>query len=134
MSDDFYEDLQAFLVANAGILAIVSNRVHPLKLPQEPTLPALTFQEISKPREYSHSGDSSLANPSYQITAWATTKRGAAVLGKAVRNALSGYSGAMGDTTVYSSFVQNEIDRYEAETGLYNKVQDFLFRIKEVLT
>lgn len=39
--------LYAHLAADAGLAAVVSTRIYPMQLPQQPTLPALTYQRIS---------------------------------------------------------------------------------------
>jgi hypothetical protein len=40
--------LVAHLNAHAGLSALVGSRIYPLILPQSPTLPAVTFQQISR--------------------------------------------------------------------------------------
>ncbi len=39
--------LYTHLTTDAGLAAVISTRVYPLALPQQPTLPAVTYQRIS---------------------------------------------------------------------------------------
>lgn len=127
----FYQDLYTYLQTQAGLTALVSTRMYPVRMPQSPTLPALVIQKVARAREYSQSGDSNLANPTYQIRCWAETHEDAVALQVQVEGALSAFSGTMGSETVYSAFIENVIDDFEEETGLYSQIVDVDFWHKD---
>ena len=115
--------LQAYLAAN---VALCGGRVWPMKLPQKPTLPAITYRKISGPRIQTHDGASGLAHPRIQISCWAETYLAAKQLAEEVRQDLDGFSGAMGATHVGSMFLSNETDLYDPETGRWHIPVDFI--------
>ena len=127
----FYQDLYTYLQTQSGLTDLVDTRMYPVKLPQKPAMPALVIQKIARPREYSHSGDSNLANPTYQIRCWATTHEAAVALQVQVEAALSAFSGTMGTETVYSAMIDNVIDDFETETGLVSQIVDVEFWHKD---
>lgn len=127
----FYTDLFTYLQTISALTTLVSTRMYPLRLPQKPTLPALVIQKIARPRVYSHSGDSNLANPTYQISCWAETHEGAVALEVQLETALTGFSGTMGAETVYAAFIANVLDDFEPDTALYRQIVDVEFWHKD---
>lgn len=125
------QGLVTYLLLDAGLIAIIGNRLHDDVLPQSPTVPALVWQRISTPREYSHSGSSHLAMPRFQFSCWATTRLGAINLANALKGALDAYSGAMGSETVYAAYLENELGSYDGETGLRREILDYRIDHKE---
>lgn len=133
--------LYAELTGNAGVKALVSTRVYPLRAPQDATLPYLIYQKISNARDYSHDGATLLVHPRFQFKAVSTTFDGSRALFHAVRAVLSGYSGTMGGVggvSVNGGFLENEYDQverglvsYEPELGAYVTYFDFFFRHQE---
>ena len=104
------------LTGYAGLAALVGTRIYRVTLPVDPTLPAVTFQRIDTPREYSHDGDSHLPHPRFQISCWATTQSVAEAVADQVRGALRGWHLAYGE----AAFVEDQADAYEPETGIYH--------------
>ncbi len=49
-------DLKAYAGSYTGLTALISDRLYPMMLPQEPTLPAATYLIVDDPQTYSHSG------------------------------------------------------------------------------
>ena len=123
----FYKALYTYLQTQADLTALVSTRMYPVRLPQKPTLPALVITKIAKPREYSHSGDSNLANPTYQFDCWAKTHQDAVALQAKLDLALTAFKGTMGDTDVGGTFITNVIDDEEPDTALYRQIVDVEF-------
>lgn len=102
--------IYAHLITNSGVAALVATRIYPLLVPQDATLPALAYQRISGPRDHSHSGPSGLVFARMQLTYVAASYDGAKSLGEAVRAALDGFSGTMGQVTVDACLMDNERD------------------------
>lgn len=136
MTIDVESALVAKLAGNVGVAAIVSTRIHPLRIPQDANgvvlLPAITYQEISAPITSTHdeTAANALTQSRFQINAWATTYAGAVALGKAIFDALEGFSGIVTsglDTYTLQSVLR--VDRRkdnDGETGLYWVIQDFM--------
>ncbi len=132
---DIMQAVRTQLAATAGVTALVGNRIHPLRLPPGGALPAITYQMVSDPRQYTHDGAAGLAQPRIQITCWGETDSNgnslyssAKALAAAVRVALSAFSGTLGGAggvfTGYC-FTANEIDLYDPETKRYYTAVDF---------
>ncbi len=114
------EALYSHLTNDAGVSALVGNRVYPLMAPQDAALPHLVYQRISSPRLRSHGGPSGLAHPRFQITATAGSYSAARSLANAVRASLDGFRGTMGGgVSVGASFLDNEADGYQDVADTY---------------
>ena len=84
-------DLVTFLLADAGISALVGTRIYPGgQLPQNPTLPAITYKLISGNWIQTATGAAGLAGPRMQIDCWAETYAGADALFELVRLRING--------------------------------------------
>lgn len=126
--------LRARALAVAGVSSLIGTRAYPAKLPQNPTLPAITFARVSGPRDYTHSGESGLAEGRVQFDCWATTYKGAKALAAALIAALSGYLGTSASVEVASVFVIGETDEYtpqEGDEGDWRVSVDFWVRYYE---
>lgn len=51
-------DIKVYVGSYAGVTTLISDRLYPIMLPQEPTLPAATYLIVDDPQTYSHSGTS----------------------------------------------------------------------------
>ena len=132
------EGLYHKLTNTAAITAIVSSRVYPAPLPQNPTLPALTYQLITPMSMTSHQGMGGTAFPRYQITGWASTLAALVELMKQVRICLNGFKGTFGTggstVTVQSSLMAGGYDTYEPDTQRYMRAQDYIIYHAEDIT
>ena len=102
------EALVALLEADAGVSALVGNRIYPIVIPDGASLPAIAYQRISGPRAETMDGPSGLAWPRFQITSVAETVSEAIALANAVRHALDGYSGTVLGVVIDSILILNE--------------------------
>lgn len=127
----FYQDLWTYLQTQTGLTALIGARLHPVRLPQSPTLPAVVFSKVSKPRIVSQQGDSGLSNPRYQFTCWAVRHSVAVQIAGELRISLSGFKGTMNGRRVYASFDENELDLTDPETGNYGQIVDVIFWIQD---
>lgn len=104
--------IYAHLIGNAGVAALVATRIYPLLVPQDAELPAMAYQRISGPRDHAHDGPSGLAMARMQLTFVAASYDGAKTLSEAVRAAMDGFSGTMGEVTVDACLLENESDQW----------------------
>jgi len=124
------EALVTYLLTQSGLTALVSNRIHLLKLPQNPVLPAVVMQKISSPRLHGFTADIG-ATTRMQLTSWATTYTSASATFEQLRASLQNYlNDTMGGTSgvpVKAVILDDENDTYEDETGRFGKIADFIF-------
>ena len=102
--------LNAHLLADGGVAAIVGDRVYPINVPQDVDLPAVAYMRISGAPDYTHDGESGLESARFQFTCEALTYSAAKGLALAVRAAISGYTGAMDDVTIGALLIENDRD------------------------
>lgn len=115
------------LSADAGVSALVADRIYPVILPQKPTYPAITFGKVSGLRAPNLSGPSGLARPRISISSWGLTYKSAKDVATAVRQAMDGFSGLMGSVRVKSVTIDNEFDLFEDDdnVNVFRTLQDF---------
>ena len=104
----------------------IEGRAYPVNLPKQPELPALTYQIVSGSRQYTHSGDTEKKKKRVQIDIWSRSYGETKEIAEEVIEALSGFYGAMQDTDIGKSHMENEQDAYSPETGMYHVPLDFL--------
>ena len=97
-----------------------AEKVYPTRLPEDVTLPALVYQQLTGPRDYTHSGEGTPHRTRWQVTAWAATYEEAKELAAEVVAALSAWT-EMSETHVTDAvaFVANETDLYDPAAQLY---------------
>ena len=96
------EGLLAYLTNYAGLVALISDRVALMFIPQTFTLPCLIISRIDTPRELCHDtvgATGALAHPRFQFDAWATTYAAAKAIADVLRAALQGHTGSVGYQT-----------------------------------
>jgi hypothetical protein len=113
-----------------ALSATIGSRMHPLRFPDAPTFPCITYQEISAPVVGSHDETSTtLTHARYQLDAWATTYSAAVSLGKAIFDALEGFKGVItkgSDTfTIMAILRVDKRMNSDPETSLWWCSQDF---------
>lgn len=121
----------ARLAAASGLTSLTSTRIYALHLPQRPTLPAVTFRKVSGVRVHAMSADPGVAHPRFQVDSWGKTYEAAKDVQVQVNTALSRWRGTQSGVTILASFLENEIDIYEDETGDYHAISDFVIWHRE---
>jgi hypothetical protein len=123
--------IEADLGTYLETVPLAGGRVHAMKLPQDPTLPALVFIRVSTMPTYSHSGFSNFTEARFQISCWAATYMAARQLAAQVRTALDGYSGAMGTTQIGHCLCASDRDIYEPEPQRFHAPLDYMIGYKD---
>ena len=126
----FEEGLFFYLDNHAGLSMEVDDRIYPSVLPQEPTLPAVVYHRISTPREFELE-NSLLPHPRFQFDCWAEDFERAKAVQEQVRLALDLYKGLMGDYTVQTVIIEDEMDTYEPERGLWRSMVEAVIWYEE---
>ncbi len=121
-------------MADATLTTLIVARLYPLILPQDPTVPAITYQVISGHRFHSTDGASGLSTPRIQFDCWAKTYLEAEALFEALRKRLDGFQGLAVSTKVQAAFFESERDDYDDAARLYRRSADFFVWYEEVTT
>jgi len=133
---DIRPALRAFLLADAGIAAIVATRVFPIKLPQGTKTASIVYTRISGAGIYHMGGESGLSMPRYQIDSWAPNGDAATTLANLIKDRLSGYRGVMGSggaaVTVQGVFMAAEMEDYDDAVQMSRMSRDYFIDYEEV--
>ena len=113
-------NLYTYLAAQAGISSIVSTRIYPEQLKQDPTYPAVTFRIESHDFDNTFEGNGGFVRSDYMVDAWATTHASAITLSNAIRAALKNHTGAFGGIDVMQVFIS-----FEESVSAYRITQIF---------
>lgn len=138
MEETFIDMLQA----TASITTLVGSgddaRIYPLLLPQAPVFPAITYQVISGPRDYTQDGADRVVTWRVQANCYGNDYAEAKALRDAFDKDISGlYNRAFGSppVVVQGCFIDNERDFYEEALAVlpngipYRKTLDLLFTV-----
>ena len=128
---NLYEALYHRLTNYSNLTTLTSTRIYPIKMPQEVSYPAVTFQVISGlPRGHLMGSDDSLAAPRVQVSAWGETLSDAVDVADQIKAALQDFSGTMGGVsgvTVQRIFIESEqIPVIDPDVDVYQVAQDFI--------
>jgi hypothetical protein len=105
------EALKDILRNNAGVAAITT-KCYPVKIPQVPVFPLMTYTLITDVPDNHLRGPSGLVSARYQVEAWAETYS-------------ANYSGTVGTVKVGSILRITGRDWYEEAVDCYRVIQDF---------
>jgi len=120
------------LSTDAGITALAGNRIYPQILPQNPTLPAITYFRVSTTKPYAQSNSVNIAQARLQISCWAETYSVMKSLVEAVRKSLDGFSGVVNGIQI-TSYLNTCYDLYDDDTGIYHGIVDFKIFYEEAI-
>ncbi len=121
--DEIYDRL----AGSTDVTSLVSTRIYRQTLPQDATVPALTFTRVSGPRLHISTGPSGMARGTFQIDCWAVDAGTAEDLAEAVRQRLDGWSATT--LNVNNVMLENERDTADWEigsSGLHRVILDFV--------
>jgi len=104
------EALTSLLKADGDVAAIVGTRVYPAAVYQGADMEAITYQQISGPRDETLDGPSGFVAYSCQINCWAEKYGEARALAAVVRKLLDGYSGTVGSVVIQAVHLEDEGD------------------------
>lgn len=121
------EQIYSRLTTHSDVAALVGNRVYPIILPQDPTLPAITYQIISQTPT---GGNIHLHNMRLQVDCWSTSYAGADGLAAKVIAALRLYGERSNQRPLLmSAYDVNRQDLFEPDTNEWRVSIDFQCQI-----
>lgn len=106
------EDLRTLLLESGTVRALVDQRIHQSKMPEQSAYPAVWFMRAGRDAELTHDGDAGLTAHEFALECLSTQLAEAEDLAEAVWDYLHGYRGAMGTRTVQGIFCSNQDDDY----------------------
>lgn len=101
------------LLDDPDVGLLIGTRYTREPLPQEATLPALTYKRVSSGRHH----DLNFGFPVFQVTAWGATGGAARALAQTVIEAIQRYKGVKNSMTITQAVVKNDLDLYDPESG-----------------
>jgi len=127
------EEMKAFLVSIPGVAAELvadgKERIYPAPLPQNATLPAETYTDVSDVPSYTNANDSCYRQIRMQLDAWSDSRKESVRVDQAVRVAMSGYSGKWGGREIGMVRRATSSSHYEPEAQLWRVRSDYLIHV-----
>lgn len=114
-----------------GLETITAMLWYPLVLPQQPTLPAGTYQLISTVRGQSHNGDDGLPVRRVQLDVYGMTYAAVDAKSNLIESAFKNGKLTLGNTTIQHARMSNVMDGIDPTTGRYRKTLDLLLTAME---
>ncbi len=120
--------IASYLASQPDLVQLIGDRIYPVKLPQDPAMPAVTYQRISTVPVKTLDGP----NPAHQrvrlqFSCWGEDVPGRAsgyasakAVAAQIRKGLQDHRGSMGGIEVLYIDVEGERDLYEDETDSYH--------------
>lgn len=123
--------LYSYLSNKASITSLVSTRIYPQVAPNSAAYPFITYNVINEEPTHSMSGAVGLTHLTVQIDVWCNTVANRVAVSEALRNALDGFTGAMGaeNLSIRNCFLENRTNFNETDgegkTPVYRSSMDF---------
>jgi hypothetical protein len=125
------QELRTYVLADATVSGLIGTRMYPIRLPQNVTLPAITYQRISHEHMHHLKSGTGTARARMQLDCWSYSLTECKQMSEALRGLLHGFTGTMQSVKVFSSLCENEIHLHEppqdgSDNYLYHIAQDFI--------
>lgn len=140
MIADIRSALRGYLLADAGIAALVGARVYPSKMPQGNTQDCIVYQRVSNSGYHHMTGPMGLARPRLQIDCWSRSSDRANALANLVKERIDGFKGSLdydastppNQLQVRGIFFDTERDLYDEDSELYGVSRDYFVWVAEI--
>ena len=117
MASDVGKALREKLLAYASVTALVGQRMYPIALVQNATMPAIVYYKLSTPREHAIGDITRLAHARFQIDCYATTVEEANDVAHAIRNSgICAYQGTTSGIQFMGCELENDSSGHEPPT------------------
>lgn len=132
MANDIGTGMHTYVLAQAGVKALVADRGFPGHLPEAlQKYPAYAYRVISDVPENDLQGESGLSQARVQFDCYADTRSGANALAEAIRAVIAGKRGARGNEQVRTCHLENTFQDDEqpddgSDEWRYLTTQDYL--------
>src|ERR1044072_6747714 len=127
--------IRNLLLANAGIVGVVGDRVYPVVLPQGVTQDSLVYTRISEGENSTFLGPSGLLSTRIQLDAYSLSADRATTLADLVKEYVSGYRGTVSYgsnsppsfVVIQGVFLLSGGEDYFSDSKLYRRHRDYNF-------
>ena len=113
------------LFARLDGVTAAGSRIYPLILPQNPTYPAIRYQQISSIRTHAMGQDAPIVRVRMQLDVWGKTYAEARSLAGEVYTQLGRFRGTVAGVEVLDALQDNEIEGYESDSETRRITQDW---------
>jgi hypothetical protein len=110
--------------AHAGLNALIAGRLYTLRMPQNPTYPAVVVTRIAETYEHASGADETTRRALFQFSCWDTEYEDAKDVVDQVVSAFSRYSGTLDSTVIEQVFMENQQDFYDDEAEKHHVAID----------
>ncbi len=121
--------LYGYLTSQPPVAALIGNRLYPSVLPEEVNYPAVAYMRVSTQRVYGIGGPIGYATPRIQFSVFALDPDTTSTVIDAIRMALDGFHGGMGNVNVREIASDDEMGEhdggYEPVTKTFQRRIDF---------
>lgn len=118
--------LRTLVLADAGMSALIGERMYPDVLPQGATFPAIRFFEVSLTPLYQHDGDANLDTSRYQFDCYAANRPAAKDVAMVLRTILGGLKKVYRDGVNFQAgFLVNSLSGYDDALNAWRVTQDY---------
>lgn len=115
--EDFFYDR---LSGDAAVSAIVGARIYRIKMPDNPTLPAITYYTSYGDTIEDFKGYGGMKMPVMVVDCWARSAGAAQDLAEKVRLALHGYSGTSGDKAIANILEWSTTELFDGDLEIFH--------------
>lgn len=115
------------LLTNASnVTQKIGGRIYPVILPQDATLPAVSYSVVYDKPVYSHAGQTGAHLARVQVDVWSRVSYAEVVgVAEALALAVSGFRGMAGDEFILACHIlDNGIAEYDINTELWRRIMD----------
>jgi len=119
------EVFRNYLINDPGITSYVAQRIYPLRLPQNPTYPSITYQVISEVTTYHMTAENSIRECRIQIDIYAESYAESKTIWRTIHNVISGFRGVWDTTNIQGVFGISSQDFEEEETKIFRVSADY---------
>jgi hypothetical protein len=137
------DNIRTYLLSQSPISTLVGTdaagsmaRIYSMDRQQNITADSIVYERTGTQHAHMLSGAAGFATAFLSFDCIATTYARAKALAEALRGELQGYSGTMGDATIYSVILQDESDDFDppadgTQKGQYHVTQEYSFLFTE---
>lgn len=116
--------LVTLITSDAGMSALISNRLYPDRLPIDPTLPAIAYQQVTLAETSAHGGDVGYEQIGMQFRIYANTRTAALAIRDALRDTLRDYRGVVDNEKIDRIRITNAISDFDPGNDDYQVIVD----------
>lgn len=113
--------IYSILSNDAGVTTLSSTRIYPVKLPQNATLPCVSYSVSEDAEDQTYDGQGTFQRVSVELDAWSDTHSEMLSLADAIKTAIKNYTGTVSGTTIDRVSIDSSVSVFEEEIEKYRK-------------